>query len=301
MAGSGSGTRGRGWAGGRPLGTPRHPAWRRHRRAACPRRHPAGGARGFFDATGEPARGPGPPPADWSSPAGDEAAVVRIAARFGIDLLGPETRWGPVSDWRRQPWPVRSSISRRARGTRLIGVRPNPRSRSFRPMSRPLTILLAAILTAVVEVAALAVALVAVLSIAGSTVSPATTMACPGSTSSYWPGHLHRPVRAFRVGRGVRAAAPPAWALPGGGDRPRHRARRRPRRHGHERPERRRPDRPRHRDRHRRPRGAHLALVAIGPVDLGRSIGASLPDRWSLTRVSFRRVPPPHPFWGGQG
>ena len=47
-------------------------------------------------------------------------------------------------------------------------------------MSRPVTILLAAILTAIIGIAALAVAVVAVVTIAGSTSSPASTMVLPG-------------------------------------------------------------------------------------------------------------------------
>jgi mannose-6-phosphate isomerase-like protein (cupin superfamily) len=49
----------------------------------------------FFLATGEPARGDGPPPADWRAPADD---VEAIAATFEIDLLGPEPRWHPIDD-----------------------------------------------------------------------------------------------------------------------------------------------------------------------------------------------------------
>jgi quercetin dioxygenase-like cupin family protein len=53
------------------------------------------GLESFFLATGEPARGDGPPPADWTSPASD---VPAIAASHGIELLGPEPLWRPLPD-----------------------------------------------------------------------------------------------------------------------------------------------------------------------------------------------------------
>ena len=56
------------------------------------------GLEGFFRATGEPARAAGPPPAEWVSPAGDEATVASIAATYGIELLGPEPLWRPLPD-----------------------------------------------------------------------------------------------------------------------------------------------------------------------------------------------------------
>jgi len=51
------------------------------------------GLEAFFLATGEPARGDGPPPPDWVSPVADPEA---IAATFGIEFLGPEPLWHPL-------------------------------------------------------------------------------------------------------------------------------------------------------------------------------------------------------------
>src|SRR5262245_17025318 len=48
------------------------------------------GLESYFTEVGEPARSETPPPADWESPAGDEAP---IAARYGIELLGPLPGW----------------------------------------------------------------------------------------------------------------------------------------------------------------------------------------------------------------
>ena len=55
---------------------------------------PAGLER-FFQATGEPARGDGPPPPGWTAPIGN---VEAIAAAYGIALLGPDPAWQPLDD-----------------------------------------------------------------------------------------------------------------------------------------------------------------------------------------------------------
>ena len=52
------------------------------------------GLESFFAAVGEPARTDGPPPNGWVPLVADEAA---LAARFGIELLGPEPGWTPIA------------------------------------------------------------------------------------------------------------------------------------------------------------------------------------------------------------
>ena len=53
------------------------------------------GLEAFFEEIGEPARADGPPPAGWTPPVEDEAAH---AARYGIELLGPQPGWSPLPD-----------------------------------------------------------------------------------------------------------------------------------------------------------------------------------------------------------
>ena len=53
------------------------------------------GLESFFVAVGEPAGFDGPPPSSWAPPVEDEATV---AARFGIELLGPQPGWTPSRD-----------------------------------------------------------------------------------------------------------------------------------------------------------------------------------------------------------
>jgi hypothetical protein len=53
------------------------------------------GLEAFFEEIGEPARGDGTPPAGWTPPVDDEPAR---AARYGIELLGPQPGWLPLLD-----------------------------------------------------------------------------------------------------------------------------------------------------------------------------------------------------------
>ena len=48
----------------------------------------------YFAEVGEPAGSDSPPAPGWESPVGDEAP---IAARYGIELLGPLPKWSPRS------------------------------------------------------------------------------------------------------------------------------------------------------------------------------------------------------------